>query len=156
MVVPILVSKGRYQKGAEELACHVLGKGHAGILGKSSKSRPIRVMGVAGDVERRDPADGQQVEGIAYISGCKDELLPGGEWQRSRRVEEAGKYGDIWLAAHDPLSRAGGIGLACGSCAWNAATAAFRNRRSSWRSRDYRWESRRVGALLPLTDDSVR
>src|ERR1700733_1911876 len=116
MVVRVLVGKRRYQKGAEELACHVLREGHAGILGKSLKSGSIRIMGIGGDAERRDPADGQQVEGVTYISGCQGELLPGGEWQRSRGVEEAGEYGDIGLAAHDPFCRTGGSGLAGGSC----------------------------------------
>ena len=82
--------------------------------------------------------------------------MPGGEWQRSRGVEEAGEYGDVGLATHDLLSRARGIGLACGSCTWDAAAAPFRNRRSSWRGRDYRWESGRVGALLSLTDGARR
>src|SRR6202451_3423953 len=92
----------------------------------------------------------------ASMNFCLGASGRGGEGRRIRGVEEAGEYGDSGLAAHDPLSRAGGGGLACGPCAWDAATAAFRNRRSSWRGRDYRWESRRVGALLPLTDGSLR
>jgi hypothetical protein len=52
------VGKGRNEEGAEELARHVLGEGDTGILGKSVKSRSIRVMGVAGNADGGDPADG--------------------------------------------------------------------------------------------------
>ena len=64
---------------------------------------PSAVWESAGDADRRDRGDGQQIEGVAHVSRGQDELLPGGERQRSGGVKEAGKHGDVGLAAHDSL-----------------------------------------------------
>jgi hypothetical protein len=82
MVVRILVDEGRNQEGAKELAGHVLGKGHACILGETPDSGPVCSVGVFCDGDRRNSRDGQEIEWIAHVFRRENEFLPGCEWQR--------------------------------------------------------------------------
>jgi len=68
VVVRVLVSKGRNQKRTEEFTCHILRERYAGIFGESSQARSVSRIRIAGDVDRGDAGDGQEIEGVNDIS----------------------------------------------------------------------------------------
>ena len=89
-----------------------------------------------------------RLEGSLTFLAARMNFCLGVSGKGSRGVEEAGEHGDIGLAAHDPLSRTGGIRLAIRPHAGNVVAGAFRNRHSSRGACAYRRESGTAGALF--------
>ena len=90
VVVRVLVDERGNEKGAEELAGHVLRKADADVAAPAGKAGAVCRVRVGGDRDAGFTGDGEKVEGVQQVVSREQCLFLGGERLDLRAVEESG------------------------------------------------------------------